>query len=106
MSLTTEQVTAIQTKLREAGYLYQEPNGVWDYHTQRGYQNYLADKHYVQNPMYAPQPSSMDEVPEALKDNSAQQQPTPAPKTPPQTPKSGKADGEGEGEGSKAKKQD
>lgn len=104
MSLTTEQVTAIQTKLREAGYLYQEPNGVWDYHTQRGYQNYLADKHYIQNPMYAPQPSSLDEVPEALKDNSAQQQP--APKTPPQTPKSGKADGEGEGEGSKAKKQD
>lgn len=100
MSLTTEQVTAIQTKLREAGYLYQEPNGVWDYHTQRGYQNYLADKHHVQNPMYAAQPTSMDEVPEALKDNSAPQQPQQQQQTAPKTPK------EGEGEGNKAKKQE
>lgn len=104
MSLTAEQVTAIQTKLREAGYLYQEPNGVWDYHTQRGYQNYLADKHHVQNPMYAAQPASMDEVPEGLKDNSAAQQPQQqqqqqiAPKTP--------KEGEGEGNSGKAKKQE
>ena len=94
MSLTREQVTAVQAKLREAGYLYKEPDGVWDYYTQRGYQNFLADKQHVQNPMYVPQPDSLDEMPEALKGAGS-------PPPPQKPPKAG-----GEGQGGKPKKQE
>lgn len=102
MSLTREQVTAVQTKLREAGYLYKEPDGVWDYYTQRGYQNFLADKQHVQNPMYVPQPDSLDEMPEALKGAGS---PPPPPPPPPQKPPKAGVEG-GEGQGGKPKKQE
>ena len=42
--LTKQEVTAIQSALREAGFLYKEPDGVWDLHTMQGYRNYLAVK--------------------------------------------------------------
>lgn len=65
--LTKQEVTAIQSALREAGFLYKEPNGVWDLHTMQGYRNYLAVKLCAPNSQYISQPTSMDLVPDVLK---------------------------------------
>ena len=65
--LTKQEVTAIQSALREAGFLYQEPDGVWDLHTMQGYRNYLAVKLCAPNSQYISQPTSMDLVPDVLK---------------------------------------
>lgn len=65
--LTKQEVTAIQSALREAGFLYKEPDGVWDLHTMQGYRNYLAVKLCAPNSQYISQPTSMDLVPDVLK---------------------------------------
>lgn len=65
--LTKQEVTTIQSALREAGFLYKEPNGVWDLHTMQGYRNYLAVKLCTPNSQYISQPTSMDLVPDVLK---------------------------------------
>lgn len=65
--LTKQEVTAIQSALREAGFLYKEPDGVWDLHTTQGYRNYLAVKLCTPNSQYISQPTSMDLVPDVLK---------------------------------------
>ena len=65
--LTKQEVTAIQSALREAGFLYKEPDGVWDLHTMQGYRNYLAVKLCTPNSQYISQPTSMDLVPDVLK---------------------------------------
>ena len=94
--LTKQEVTAIQSALREAGFLYKEPNGVWDLHTMQGYRNYLAVKLCAPNSQYISQPTSMDLVPDVLKggvvadNNGAGGEPTnvnepPAPETAEQT---------------------
>ena len=65
--LTKQEVTAIQSALRDAGFLYKEPDGVWDLHTMQGYRNYLAVKLCAPNSQYISQPTSMDLVPDVLK---------------------------------------
>lgn len=65
--LTKQEVTVIQSALREAGFLYKEPDGVWDLHTMQGYRNYLAVKLCAPNSQYISQPTSMDLVPDVLK---------------------------------------
>ena len=65
--LTKQEVTAIQSALREAGFLYKEPDGVWDLHTMQGYRNYLAVKLCAPNSQYISQPTSMNLVPDVLK---------------------------------------
>ena len=65
--LTKQEVTAIQSALREAGFLYKEPDGVWDLHTMQGYRNYLAVKLCAPNSQYISQPTSIDLVPDVLK---------------------------------------
>ena len=65
--LTKQEVTTIQSALREAGFLYKEPNGVWDLHTMQGYRNYLAVKLCTPNSQYISQPPSMGLVPDVLK---------------------------------------
>ena len=65
--LTKQEVTAIQSALREAGFLYKDPDGVWDLHTMQGYRNYLAVKLCAPNSQYISQPTSMDLVPDVLK---------------------------------------
>ena len=94
--LTKQEVTAIQSALREAGFLYKEPDGVWDLHTMQGYRNYLAVKLCAPNSQYISQPTSMDLVPDVLKggvvadNNGASGEPTnvnepPVPETTEQT---------------------
>lgn len=65
--LTKQEVTTVQSALREAGFLYKEPDGVWDLHTMQGYRNYLAVKLCAPNSQYISQPTSMNLVPDVLK---------------------------------------
>lgn len=63
--LTVEQVLVIQKNLQSYGYLYKQPDGVWDETTQSGYRSWLARyKHVFTSNM--PCPLSVQGIPEEL----------------------------------------
>lgn len=63
--LTVEQVLVIQRNLQSYGYLYKQPDGVWDETTQSGYRNWLARyKHVFTSNI--PYPLSIQGIPPQL----------------------------------------